>query len=229
VVNGKAVNISDWRTQSVRDLFFYFLYKQEAVTKEQVAQALWPDLDDSQGIKTRFKHNIYWLRRAAGRNVIVFDDEYYRFNRDLDYEYDVEAFESYLQRAYLVQDLIERISLYRKAIELVQGPYLSELDGDWVLLERERLGRIYRSALEELAQLYLDTNQLQDCLEVCKLAFAQDRYHEVICQIEMSAYAAQGDRAAVARRYQEYKSLLKEELGLSPSEETELLFRELIQ
>lgn len=229
VVNGKAVNISDWRTQSVRDLFFYFLYKQEAVTKEQVAQALWPDLDDPQGIKTRFKHNIYWLRRAAGRNVIVFDDEYYRFNRDLDYEYDVEAFESYLQRAYLVQDLIERISLYRKAIELVQGPYLSELDGDWVLLERERLGRIYRSALEELAQLYLDTNQLQDCLEVCKLAFAQDRYHEVICQIEMSAYAAQGDRAAVACRYQEYKSLLKEELGLSPSEETELLFRELIQ
>lgn len=227
-VNGRAINISDWRTQSVRDLFLYFLYKQEAVTKEQVAQVLWPDLEDPQAIKTRFKHSIYWLRRALGRNVIVFDDEYYHFNRDLDYEYDVEAFESYLRRAYLVPDLIERISLYRKAVELVQGPYLYELDVDWVLLERERLGRVYRSALEELAQLYLDTNQLHDCLELCKVALAQDRYNETIYQIEMRVYAAQGDRAAVARSYRDYKSMLEEELGLAPSVETRLLYRELI-
>ncbi|MEW6084638.1 MAG: tetratricopeptide repeat protein [Chloroflexota bacterium] len=226
-VNGKAVNVSDWRTQSVRDLFYYFLYKQEAITKEQVAQVLWPELEEPQAVKTRFKHSIYWLRRAVGRNVIIFDDEYYRFNRELDYEYDVEAFESYLRRAYLAKDLIERIGLYRKAVELVQGPYLSELDGDWVLLERERLGRVYRSALEELAQLYLDTNQLQECLETCKLATTQDHYHEAICQIEMRAYAAQGDRAAVTRKYQEFKSLLEEELGLNPSEETQLLYREL--
>lgn len=226
-VNGKAVNVSDWRTQSVRELFFYFLYKQEAVTKEQVAQMSWPDLEDPQAIKTRFKHAIYWLRRAVGRNAIMFDNEYYRFNRDLDYEYDVEAFESYLQRAYLAQDIIERIGLYRKAVELVEGPYLSELDTEWALFERERLGSIYRSALEELAQLYLDTNQLQDCLGICKLAIAQDPYNETIYEIEMRAYAAQGDRATVARRYQEYKSLLESEMGLSPSEEIQLLFKEL--
>ena len=227
VVSGRAVNVSDWRTQSVRDMFFYFLYNQEPVTKEQVAEILWPDMDDPDAIRTKFKYGIYWLRRAVGRNTIVFEDEYYRFNREMDYEYDVEAFDSYLNKVYQTQDLIERIGLYRKAVELVEGPYLADLDADWVLIERERLGRIYRSALDELAQLYLDTNQFQECLAVCKKAVEQDRYSETIYQIELRAYAAVGDRAAVVHRYHEYKTLLMEELGLAPSEDFDKMYKEL--
>ena len=42
-VDGRTVSSSEWSTQSVRDLFFYFLSKGVAVTKEQVAAALWPE------------------------------------------------------------------------------------------------------------------------------------------------------------------------------------------
>src|SRR5262249_2762451 len=45
-VNGQSIAMSDWRTKSVRDLFFYFLYKQEALTKEQIAEVLWPETTD---------------------------------------------------------------------------------------------------------------------------------------------------------------------------------------
>lgn len=228
VVNGRALNVSDWRTQSVRDLFFYFLHVQEPLTKEQIANVLWLDIEDPQAIKKRFKHEIYWLRRAAGRNVITLDGEHYRFNRDLDYEYDVEAFESYLKHAQQTQDVIERIGFYRKATELVEGSYLVELDADWMLLERERLGRIYRSALDELAHLYLDTNQIEDCLAICKIALEQDRFNELIYQVELRAFAAKGDRASAIRRFQEFRALLADELDLEPSEELQLTYRELI-
>jgi DNA-binding SARP family transcriptional activator len=43
----------------------------------------------------------------------------------------------------------------------------------------------------------------------------------------MRAYAALGDRISIARRYRACKVALEEGLGLSPSEETELIYREL--
>jgi LuxR family maltose regulon positive regulatory protein len=226
-IGGQSIAMSEWRTQSVRDLFFYFLYTQEAVTKEQVAEALWPEIEDPQVIKARFKNEIYRLRRAAGRDVITFDDEYYLFNRALDYEYDVEAFDSHLNRARKVRDIKESTQHFQKAVDLVHGPYLADVDANWAAPERERLGLAYVSALEELAHLYLDTNQVQQCLAICQLALDQNRYHEVIYQLEMRAFAALGDRASIARRYQACKAALEDGLGLSPSEETKLIYREL--
>src|SRR5688572_17019886 len=107
-VNGRALTMSDWRTKSVRDLFFYFLYKQDALTKEQIGEVLWPETTDPQSLKWRFKDEIYHLRRAVGKNAILLDDIYYRFNRTLDYEYDVEAFESHLARARQTEDINKR-------------------------------------------------------------------------------------------------------------------------
>ncbi|HEX6270821.1 MAG TPA: tetratricopeptide repeat protein [Anaerolineales bacterium] len=226
-INGRSIAMSDWRTQSVRDLFFYFLYMQEAVTKEQVAEALWPEVEDPQALKARFKNEIYRLRRAAGKNVIVFNDEYYLFNRALDYEYDVEAFDSHLKRARKARDQKERIEHLQRAVALVHGPYLADVDAEWATAERERLGLAYDSALEELAGLYLDANQIQQCLSICQLALERNRYHEVIYQVEMRAYAALGDRASIVHRYQACKAALEDGLGISPSEETELIYREL--
>lgn len=227
IVNGKVVQMSDWRTQSVRDLFFYFLHRQDSVTKEQVGVALWPETRDSQTLKARFKNEIYRLRRAVGKDVVVFEDEYYRFNRQMDYEYDVDAFDSHIIRAHKVTDNGSRIEHLQKAVDLVRGSYLTDVDTEWVIPERERLGQDYVSALEELAYLYLDTNQLANCLSICQLTLVQNQYQETIYRIEMRAYAAMGDRSSIARCYQACQAAM-EMLGISPSDETERLYYELI-
>lgn len=226
-VNGRPVTMPEWKTQSVRDLFFFFLLSQEMVTKEQVWEKLWPETQDSQVLKARFKNEIYRLRRAAGRNVIVFEEEYYCFNRALDYEYDVEAFDTYILRAHKAEDRSNRIGHLQKAVDLVQGSYLTDVDALWTIPERERLNRLHGSALEELAQLYLETNRLEECLKISQSALKRDPYHEVIYQVEMRAYAALGDRTSVARRYQACKAALFDGLGIPPSAETELIYRDL--
>ena len=226
-VNGRAIQMSDWRTQSVRDLFLYFLNRQEPVTKEQVGAVLWPETPNAQMLKARFKNEIYRLRRAVGRDAIIFDDEYYRFNHQMDYEYDVEAFDAHILRAHKTTDTNTRIEYLRKAVDLVHGPYVADVDAEWAALERERLWLAYGSALEELAYLYLDTSQLENCLVICQKALKRDRFHETIYRIEMRAYAILGDRSAIARRYQACK-LAMDELGIPLSGETERIYRELI-
>jgi two-component SAPR family response regulator len=226
-VRGRTLAMSDWKTKSVRDLFFYFLFRQEAVTKEQIGEALWPEVTDPQALKARFKDEIYRLRRAVGKNVIVLDEVYYHFNRRLDYEYDVEAFEAYLHRAQKTRDMTKRIDYYQKAVDLAQGPFLNEIDAIWVSEERQRLGQLYVSALEELASLYLNSNQLEQCFSICHLALEQDRFNEAIYQVEMRAYAVLGDRASIVRLYQASKAALEGGLGISLSQETESLYREL--
>jgi len=226
IVNGRLALMSDWKTQSVRDLFFYFLYRQERVTKEKIGAALWPETDDSL-LKARFKNEIYRLRRVVGRSAIIFDDEYYCFNRTLDYEYDVEAFDSHLARARKSRDIKERIQYFQKAVDLVHGPYLADVYASWADAERGRLQDAHVSALNELARLYLDTNQLPECLSICRKVLEYDKCNETIYQLEMRCYAALGDRAAIVRRYQACKAALQDELGLEPTSETEQIFHEL--
>jgi two-component SAPR family response regulator len=225
-VDGRVIQMSDWRTQSVRDLFLYFVQNQEAVTKEQIGAVLWPEIPNLQALRARFKNEIYRLRKAAGRDVIIFDDEYYRFNLQMDYEYDVEAFDSHISRARKTIDIASRIEHLQKAINLVHGPYLADVDADWAVSERERLWLAYGSALEELAYLYLDVGKIDNCLSICQLALKRDRFHETIYQIEMRAHAVIGDRSAVTRRYQACKAAVGE-LGIPLSGKTQSIYHEL--
>jgi two-component SAPR family response regulator len=139
----------------------------------------------------------------------------------------VEAFESHLARARQTKDNTKRMEWLQRAVDLVQGPYLNEVEGDWAIEERERLRQIYVSALEELAHLYLDVNEFDRCLSICQFALVQDRYNEGIYRLEMRTYATLGDRASVVRCYQACKEAVKEGLGIPLSQETEELYRDL--
>jgi LuxR family maltose regulon positive regulatory protein len=226
-VDGKMLNMSDWQTQSVRDLFFFFIGSYKPLTKEQVGLAAWPELEDPGRLKLRFKNDIYRLRRAVGQAAVIFENDHYCFNRELDYEYDVEAFETYLGQTSSVNDPEERIALYQKAVELVRGPYLADVDAGWVWPERQRLNQKYLEALMELAQLYLEGDQTEQALAACQHALEHDPCFEQAHQLLMRIYASLGDRPAVARQYQACKDSLQSQLDLPPSHETEALYRSL--
>ena len=226
-INGKLVTTSQWQTQMVRDLFFYFLAASRPVTKEQVGTAFWPDISPAQ-LKMRFRNNIYRLRHALGQETILFEDELYRFNRALDYEYDVEAFGAYLAQAGAAQDIQERIACYQAAVDLVRGPYLANIDATWVLPERERLSRAYLSALIQLAELHLKNGGPRLALEVCQRGISWDDCYEEAHRLAMQIYDLLGDHAAVVRQYQDCQQALMSELKVTPSPETEKLYRRLI-
>lgn len=227
-VSGKLLTLSDWQTQSVRDLFFYFLTSKKPLNREQVGETLWPDLDDPQKIKLRFKNDIYRLRRAVGQDVITYENVFYSFNRALDFEYDVEAFESFLARTKLTTDIEEQIALYQKAVDVVSGPFLDEIYADWAMIERERLSQTYLTALLTLAELLNKQARLEQALAVCQRALEYDLTCEAAYILSMQIYHRLSDRASIIRTYQACQDALQRKLGFPPSNDTDQLYRRLI-
>lgn len=226
-LNGKKISLSDWQTRETRDLFFFFLQSPPR-TKEDIASAFWPDISPAR-MKMRFKTNMYRLRHAIGQETILFEEERYQFNTDIDYDYDVENFEKLLERGKTAATVEEKISALDAAVALVKGPYLADIDLEWVDAGRTRLELDYHAALLRLAGLYLDTGQPLRAIEACQQALKIDPLHEDAYRLSMRAYAVQGDGAAIARVYQSCRAVLRDELGVNPSEETEKLYKKLLK
>ena len=62
------------------------------------------------------------------------------------------------------------------------------------------------------------------CLRVLEFDPANESAH----QMAMRVHAQRGDRAAIARQYQACRDVSEHLFGLSPTEETENLYRQLI-
>lgn len=227
VVGGRELAISDWQTQSVRELFFFFLTQPRPLTKEQVAEQFWPELDDPAKMRLRFKNEMYRLRRAVGNDAILYENNAYSFNRRLNYEYDVEAFESHLAQARSTQQIEEQIEFYLKAIDLVQGPYLNDMYLDGITADRERLDQQYLGALITLAGLYQKKAKLHEALSICQRAVDYQPFYEAAYHLMMQIHHRLGNRAAVIQTYEACKTALRKHLNMPPSPETEALYRKL--
>jgi DNA-binding SARP family transcriptional activator len=220
--------MTEWQTQSVRELFFYLLSVNRPMTKEKISEVLWPETTEPAKLRIRFKNEMYRLRHAVGQNAIRFEDEHYRFNPGIDHEYDVEAFEAYLARAKSAATSDEQVSLYQKAIELVRGPYLEDIGSTWILPEREHLSQEFLSACLVLAELYLKGGQTLKSLATCQRALEYDPTSEATYRLMMEVYHRMGDRASVVHTYQACEQTMHRTFSLPPSEETQKLYHQFI-
>lgn len=226
-VNGKLVTISQWQTISVRDLFFFFLLSSRPVTKDEIGEVLWPDIDPAQ-LKLRFKNNLYRLRHALGKDAILFEQNTYFFNRHLDYEYDVEDFDSHLAQVKTAEQVEDKIVHLSAAIKLWHGAYLQGLDAVWAWPERQRLEHACLDGLRLLAELHDQSGDRDSALQACQRALEINPCLEDTHRLAMRLHADRGDRLAVIWQYQACREALQTELDDVPSEETQALYQRLI-
>ncbi|MDQ3248081.1 MAG: tetratricopeptide repeat protein, partial [Chloroflexota bacterium] len=120
LVDGRAIGHSEWQTQVARDLLFCLLAHPTGLTKEEVGLLFWPDASPPE-LKTRFKNALYRLRSALNQDTILFENEIYRFNHALDYEYDLENFLQKVTEGNRATDPALQMAAYSAAVQLYGG------------------------------------------------------------------------------------------------------------
>jgi len=226
VANNRVLTPADWKSQNARDLLFLFLSHPEGLTKEEVGLYFWPDLSPVE-LKLRFKNAIYRLRHAAGTDTVVFHDNYYLFNRALDFEYDVHIFNNNLERAEHEKNPENKLSFLQSAVASYNGVYLSDVVEDWAASDRQKYADMYLKALLNLATLLFDRKEYSRSLEVLQRAIQSDNSFEDSYRLSMQVHHAMGNLAEVKRTYQKCQEVLQAEIGTQPSPQTRQLFEKL--
>ncbi len=226
----EEVTRPEWSNQkAVRELFYLLLAHPKGLNKEAIGDTLWPNSIPEQHYK-QLNNTVYRLRRALGKEVVVFDTQSncYQFNWQMDYHYDVEEFQAAVKRARRAKRTARKIAAYQQAIALYGGAYLPEVGGTWAVPMREFLRRTYTETVLQVAELYFKEREYKKALGYCQQLLNDDQYQEAAHRLAMRAYAARGDRVEIARQYEFCRQSLQQ-LDTAPSAETERLYAQLMR
>ncbi len=227
----QEIAASNWRYAKARELFFYLLCTPPR-TREQIGLDLWPDASAAQ-LRGNLKVTLYHLRHALGRpNCILFENDQYNFNRDMDYWFDMEAFRSGLGEARRLEtrEPEQALEVLERTIRLYRGDFLAGWkEGEWYLPLQEELRREYGEGLMLLGQWRFARGEYVLAAKVYRKAIAHDSYQETAHRELMRSLARQGEPGLALRDYQDLVKLLRDDLGAPPSPETKALYERLKQ
>lgn len=210
LLDGYATADPNWRRERVRALLVWLLLRRSG-TRDQAAGALWPELSIPRAAKNlrttlNYLHDVLEPRRAGGDATwfVRVDGQHIRLHDTLDV--DLWRFHELLDegdRAERQGHPHEALPLLLDATAMWSGDVATDLDHEWLELERIHARSRFVRASCRAAELLVATDQPGDAIEVVTPALAADPYHERSYLALADAYAALGDvtsaRAIVAR------------------------------
>lgn len=232
-----TIPIERWDSIRGRMIFKYLVIRRGIPTsKEILADMFWPGSEPE--LARRSLHQaIYCLRQSFKRIVgdlpiIQFSDDCYQINPQISIWVDCEEFSAAISqaRAHLAAGRNEEaMRAYAVASDLINGDFLEE---DRYETWAEELRQSYRSMSTEtlhwLTRHHYEHGTYATAILVAQRALAQDSCDEEAHQMLMRCYMAQGLRHLAVRQYQICHNVLKTDLGLSPSDEIDQLYRSIV-
>ena len=115
-----------------------------------------------------------------------------------------------------------------KAISVYDGDLLEGFYDDWALRERERVRAMYLDSLYRLMRYHESRGAIEESLGLAHRLLAIDPLREDVHRQVMRLYLQTGQRALAVRQYNNCRDVLAAELNITPMEETELLYRQIV-
>ncbi|HTI43478.1 MAG TPA: BTAD domain-containing putative transcriptional regulator [Vicinamibacterales bacterium] len=115
------------------------------------------------------------------------------------------------------------------AAAIASQSFLPEEQHPWVHRQRETLARVLRRALLVLSVVSTRNGEYELGIQHAAEALSAEPFDELACQALMRAHAAAGNRAEALRVYSKCRKLFRDELGATPSPQTEAVFLQILR
>lgn len=213
----RGVLVERFRTNKVVSLLGYLaLHERRTITRETLADALWPD-SDTDASRQNLRQTLLYARRLLDHeapveeSAIEGDRAFIRLRPEF-VDCDVWRFKKILAEARKGHDE-ERVELLRRAVESYGGELLPGIYEDWITARRLDLAAAYTDALLELSELIVGPHP-KEALQYARQALQEDPLSERAARAAASALMKLGDRAAAEMQIQTFRDRLQEELGI---------------
>jgi two-component SAPR family response regulator len=219
-VGARRVHLSSIRRRSAGLLCFLLTRNGHLATRDQVLDALWPDVDPSAGLNS-LNQTLYFLRRDIEPD---YDDDYsaqyVHFESDLvwlDRELvsaESRQFQERVSRALAApQDLQESMA----ALSLYRGRFAPEFEyEEWATAWRDLIHSQYLHLAETIVGQLIQEGRLLEAADFAVDVLRVDADAEHLERELIWLYSTLGARSAAAEQYGHYADVQRTEYGVEP-------------
>ncbi len=208
---------------ATHELLAYLAFHPKGASRDELIEAIWP-AQDPERTRPRFWQSVTEARKALG-DAWVHHGERYELDR-AKVRVDLDDLDRLLTANS--DDTIHDPAALESALALWRGEPLEGSDYLWAEGEVRVLHATLVDLLERVGRSRLAREDARGALQMADQAIALDGLHEPSWRLALQAEHALGLRESITRRYDALADALDEQLGLQPTRETRVMYRQLL-
>ncbi|MEM7531568.1 MAG: tetratricopeptide repeat protein [Chloroflexota bacterium] len=210
-------------------LLYYVIATPQPVSRRELGALLWPDSTLSAA-RNNLRNHLAAVRSQLGAYLTITSEDVI-FNRTADCDIDIDLLKGLETHAnaFMQCDAAD-LAEVRRILTLYRGDFLagftisySDIFNDWVDKTREDLFVHFSQHLYHLSQVEVSQGNLDEAMKDVDRLITIVPWHEGGHRLKIQLLAGQGERWAALEQYATLTEVLRQELDVSPSEETEQL------
>jgi DNA-binding SARP family transcriptional activator len=183
------------------------------IQRAYVAGTLWLSTSDARAHANL--RSALWRLHRAGHQLIESADDRLRLGETV--RVDLREAEEFARRAMNDGEVLD-VDMGSLSSDLLPDWY-----EDWVVLERERFRQLRLGALESICERLMRAERFRDAVDAAHVAVAAEPLRESAHRALVRIHLAEGNTGEAIRQYQLFRRLVRDRLGLEPSEQMEAL------
>lgn len=226
-----------WTTRRAHDILCFIASRlHRRASKDTIIETFWSDADPDVVLRN-FHPTVSHIRKALNSNqtlklnFLLYRDGAYLLNPELTYSIDTEEFDRLLAEGETARRAKQTelcVASFEAAIKLYRGEFMQGCYDDWAEEQRAYYLEQYLHMLETLVTAAQNAQEWSRSLHLAQQVLRVDAFREDIHCLVMRAHAAQANPVAVREHYEKLRGILRKELNIEPSAETQKIFRQLI-